>query len=69
MKEDSAFSNDPGIGITLDFRARKAELEEIAERYGCKAGSLLDLDIIAYRIALNVSLDGSWRTREPGEEG
>jgi hypothetical protein len=68
-REDSAFTDDPGIGITTDFRLRLFELERIARQWGCPAGVPLDLDIIAYRIALNMKLDGSWRSREAGEEG
>lgn len=69
--EDSAFSDDAGIGITIEFRDRLAAHEKDAAEWGCEPGSSRDLDIIAYRIALNMKLDGSWRcdAPEPGSYG
>lgn len=55
------------IGITPEFRLRCTELERIAEVWGCKPDTPLDLDIIAYRIALNLPLDGEWRNDEVKE--
>lgn len=70
-KIDSAFTDDTGIGITHEFRQRREDLERWAYEFGCEPGSDRDLDIVAYRIALNLKLDGSWRhdPPEPGSYG
>lgn len=54
------------IVIDDDFRLRYAEHLVLAQAYGCLPESARDFDIIAYRIALNKSLDGSWRYNTDG---